>query len=382
MTQSLPGSRQAVTYASGLFVATDSSPAAQVHVSTDGVPWETHAFPSVEFTQAITYGGGQFITVGLYGTILSSTNAVDWTLRIERAGPLQNLSGIVTDGTRLVAVAWGGGSLVSTNGIAWSYHPPPGPPVRYSINGVACGAARIVAVGATNYYDPATRRAVVDLSEDGASWTHEELTDSGVLWAVTFGNGQFAAVGEGSPSLVITSTDGAVWNRRAVPGSFPVLNDVVFGNGRFVAVGKGGRILTATNAVDWVGVSPPSFSRDLNSVAYGKGAFVAVGKYGLAVSPDGLNWETSSSPFPITEDFSEVDFVGGVFLARSSRGTLISDDGLHWTYRPWVLYFGSGHCRIQGEPVQRQPGRGRPSIGTAVSRSGLQRSEARRRRVV
>lgn len=87
---------------------------------SDGVTWEAHAFPGVEFAQGITYGGGQFVAVGLWGTILGSTNAIDWTLRIRRAGSGQDLNGIATDGSRLVAVQAGGGTLSSTNGIEWS----------------------------------------------------------------------------------------------------------------------------------------------------------------------------------------------------------------------------------------------------------------------
>jgi hypothetical protein len=148
-TQNVSGTRKAITFGNGLFVATDGLFEAKVHVSSDGVTWETHAFPTVEFAQAITYGGGQFVTVGLWGTILGSPNAIDWTLRIERVGPMQDFTGIATDGRRVVAAQALGGKLVSTNGIEWNYRAAPALSNIYYLNGITFGAGRFVAAGAT-----------------------------------------------------------------------------------------------------------------------------------------------------------------------------------------------------------------------------------------
>src|SRR5206468_1832416 len=124
-------------------------------------------------------------------------------------------------------------------------------PAHSYMYGIARGAGRFVAVGATTPYAPNNNRMVVNVSADGDAWTHQELSESGIPRAVAFGNGQFVAVGEGFPSLLITSPDAVTWTLRPTPAPAPVLRDVVFANGRFVAVGNGGRILTSTDGLAW-----------------------------------------------------------------------------------------------------------------------------------
>src|SRR6266536_823707 len=51
--QTVSGTRKAIAFGNGVFVATDGSFDTRAHVSPDGVTWQTHPFPNVEFAQGI-----------------------------------------------------------------------------------------------------------------------------------------------------------------------------------------------------------------------------------------------------------------------------------------------------------------------------------------
>src|SRR5436309_2234050 len=94
------------------------------------------------------------------------------------------------------------------------------------------------------------------------------------------------------------------WTQRNASAAGNRLDSITYGNGQFVAVG-GGNIVTSSDAVNWVvqQESSPSDRIDLNDIglngiAYGVGQFVAVGyrssdpAYPSAIltSTDGTNW--------------------------------------------------------------------------------------------
>ena len=78
------------------------------------------------------------------------------------------------------------------------------------------------------------------------------------------------------------------------------LNGVTYGNGQFVAVGAAGAILTSKDGSSW---TPrfPNTRADLFDVAWNGSLFVAVGAGGAAyTSPDGIFWARRPSGVPAT----------------------------------------------------------------------------------
>ena len=69
----------------------------------------------------IAWDGSQFIAVGGYGTILSSTDGQTWNI-IQNSGTTMSLTGIIWDGdsSRFVAVGSSGTILTSPDGISWT----------------------------------------------------------------------------------------------------------------------------------------------------------------------------------------------------------------------------------------------------------------------
>jgi hypothetical protein len=205
----------------------------------------------------VAYGNGQFVVVGYAcgstncdGTILTSTDGVNWVLRKS------------VTGNGLSAIAYGNGLFV--------------------------------AVG--NY---------MLTSADGVQWTDRQIEGSD---AITFGNGQFVVVdGIGiRGSRIRTSVDGVNWTQHPWWGTTDYLADIAYGKGMFVAVGGSWinvfdriaemTITTSTDGVRWDQRSPEVENGFINSIAYGNGLFVAStgdsrGEAPILSSTDGVNWK-------------------------------------------------------------------------------------------
>jgi len=164
----------------------------------------------------------------------------------------------------------------------WTWRNPL--PTGNDLNGITYGNGQFVAVGsrnATGLYDIA-----IVTSADGVNWVQRQLalsSENRWLNAIAYGNGQFVAVGDWVvsgvvvESPIVTSADGVNWTQRQ-SGTSEWLWDVAYGNGQFVAVGDGGTILTSGDGVSWVQRQAGTLN-DLRfrGVTYGKGQFVAVG---------------------------------------------------------------------------------------------------------
>ena len=120
-----------VTFADGIFVAvgshsgsTTGSLDAMIMTSGDGQTWrfETQRFNAKAGMKGtdlkgVTFGKGQFVTVGTQGRILTSADAINWASR--ESGTTQDLNGVTFDGQQFIAVGNGGTVLRSSDGNSW-----------------------------------------------------------------------------------------------------------------------------------------------------------------------------------------------------------------------------------------------------------------------
>jgi hypothetical protein len=188
--------------------------------------------------------------------------------------------------------------------------------------------------------------------EAGTTWTLRNLGNP--LYAVTYGNGLFVAVGR--DGAILTSPDGVNWTART-SGTSNWLEGVAYGNGLFVAVGQGGTILTSPDGVSWTRQTSGTSNR-LEGVAYGNGTFVVTGDDGtILTSPDGVSWtrQTSGTGY----NLNGVAYVNGLFVAVGTGGTILtSPDGVNWTRRTsvtsdtlWDVTYGNGtFVAVGGSP--------------------------------
>lgn len=180
-------------------------------------------------------------------------------------------------------------------------------------------------------------------------WKGNTLPASADWRRVTYGNGKFVAVTDGTGSCAY-STDGISWNETSLPTSGRWFS-ITYGNNKFVAVAlstdKGAY---STDGINWNEFTLPA-SQSWHSVTYGNGKFVAVASESStgAYSTDGITWSTMT--LPTSQSWYGVTYGDGKFVAvavNSNKGAY-STDGITWTEMsmpesaPWFnVVYGNG----------------------------------------
>lgn len=161
------------------------------------------------------------------------------------------------------------GLLLAAPPVAAQFEPNPvwirRDPVNVSLNGVAFGLNRFIAVGDHGYWFT---------SPNGQTWTARAPLTDGNLNAIHFAGGRFVAVGDG----IYSSIDGVNWAKATLAYTRLALTDVTSdGAGNWMAVGRtiqangnpgDGLTLTSTDGVSWVGTT---FLGVITSIAAGAG---------------------------------------------------------------------------------------------------------------
>ena len=287
--------------------------------------WHQRTFPAKNALFAVTYGDGNFIAVGVGGSILTSPDGIIWTER--RRGDTLSLSGAAYGNNMFLVADYYAYFMTSPDGISWTEPLSPYHLVGSAfIRAVTYGNGIFIAVGYHSTY------GIVLKSTDGINWTpgnsdtQHSLTVP-KLDAAAYGNGQFVAVGESG--TVLTSPDGTTWTERN-SGTTRDLNGVTYGNGTFVVVGSPGIIITSSDGINWI-VQGSGTPYDLTGITSGNGISVAVGHRGtILTSSDGANWIERNSE--TTSPLYEITYGNGTFVAvGGSNSIMTSSDSINWT---------------------------------------------------
>jgi hypothetical protein len=180
----------------------------------------------------IAYGNDIFIAVGKIGTIITSSDGINWTMR--------------NSGT------------------------------TKQISHVAFGNETFVVVG-----------EAILTSTDGINWTDRTLNTSYKLENITYGNGIFVAKGltfinDIAHGVLLTSPDGITWTPRITGIEYCWINDLTYGKVTFVAVG-GSAILQS----DSLGLNNPPYKPIL--------IYPMNGQHGLGTTVT-FKWKKSTDP--------------------------------------------------------------------------------------
>ncbi len=176
---------------------------------------------------ALASNGSLYLAVGANGTLITSDDGANWTTRY--SGTSSHLYGVTYGNGLYVAVGAGGSLQTSSDGITWRAATSQ---TTLDLKGIAYGANIFVAIGDAG---------VLLTSQDGITWTAQTpIASSPTLNALVHGS-QFVAAGNGG--AIYTSPDGISW---AMPSTGNAsLYAVTYGNHGYAAVGASGSNLVA-----------------------------------------------------------------------------------------------------------------------------------------
>lgn len=328
----------AVSFADNLYVAVGVG--GTILTSTDFVNW-TNRNTRVEFRlAAVTHGKGRFVAVGFRprdkGVIVTSLDGVNWSIQKltdDTLTAVEYVNGI------FVAAGDTGIIRTSVDGLTWTQRREETLPL-YAI---AYGSGRFAIAGGR------LGLGVIMTSTDGVDWKRRTDISVGTVWGIAYGNGMFVAT-SGAP-IFFTSPDGVIWKRVPVAGSQGI-NKVTFGNGVFISVGNGGEMLTSNDGLAW-NLQPKPADKALESIAYIGGHFLLTWrdqKIGQLISEDGIHWRDWTPTESLLARLKLLSFAGETFLATDSAGSiLVSTEGKDWsrprgpTTNEFVQAFAAGN---------------------------------------
>jgi hypothetical protein len=292
------------------------------------------------------------VTVGLPSGGMYSTMNGTWTYSGVPNSKIM-VSGASSDGNMVIAANNGTAGEVftsSNNGLTWKStlnNTYPFNTVVYA-NGVF-----IVGGGyADSSYGQYTTFAYMS-SDNGNTW--KKVVDgrrstgyyggtygqfAGWLQASAYGDGKFVLFGNyGAWANPLVSTDGGEHFTAGSINNSGFVYDVTYGNGQFVAVGSNSNsnalTATSTDGKTWlVHPVPVPYSSYLLSVAYGNGVYVASGSMGtLYTSVDGIAWKQIQGSYnnPTVYNKIRFDSDSGYFLLGNNTSLMKSTDGVNWS---------------------------------------------------
>jgi len=181
------------------------------------------------------------------------------------------------------------------------------------------------------------------LPPDTSMIVRNTLAGGSFLWGIAAGPSGLVAVGTGG--TILSSTDGSTWTQRN-SGTTNWLTAVTYGGGQYIAVGDNGCVLLSSDSVVWFSAAQSATTARLNNVIFAAGKYVAVGESGTIItSPDGRTWAASNSNLTgwlrgltyvdaFTYTYSAPPVLVTVpsrFIAAGQGGAIISStDGITW----------------------------------------------------
>ena len=251
--------------------------------------------PTANTLFGVAFTNGLFVAVGANGTILSSTNGMNWTARSPSANFTNTLRAVASGGGQFVAVGENGSVVSSASGTSWTERPQNG---GYHFVDVAYGGGQFAAIG------PGPQIP----NGEGGGYTF-------------------------STNIILTSPNGAAWQQQSAPVyvANTFLDTIAYGNGRFL-INEGGQMIESLNGVNWNRLT--AFATDpIGKMKFAQGRFFQGHVQSIRVSTDnGLSWADEAS-FPGLGVYSMANGGGYYAAVGTGYGVRHSTNGTDWTTR-------------------------------------------------
>jgi hypothetical protein len=270
-----------------------------VRPNDSGERWTVRSLPlpsgSTVTLRRVRWLASQFVAVG--EGIFTSPDGISWTER--QGGVTSRLEDVAWKDGQFVAVGGDGTVLTSPDGATWTRQVTPA--VQWpELSGVAASGDRFVAVGRQYIPVSGDHVSLILTSTDGAVWTEVLPRQSVSLNRVVWTGERFVAVGSSSgdptaSAVALVSPDGLAWTRHAV-GSTSITGryDLAWSGSQFVAVGYGGAA-RSSDGVSWQQVGVGSFTSS-DAIGWSGQRFLACGVVYCQSSSDGVDWTYRQLP--------------------------------------------------------------------------------------
>jgi len=226
-----------------------------------------------QFSQFL-WNGKIALAVSINGTILSSENGTDWTVRLDSDSA--GFNSVTWTGNGFLAV--GLRTFSSTDGIKWI----PKGFTHERLGHVIWTGKAFLAVSQEN-------RGIIWKSSDGSEWDSLSLGDLPWMSSILISGNQIIAAG--MAGFLMTSPDGEKWTRRET-GATENINAMVWTGTHYFAIGNWGTLLESKDGISWQSDFSGT-SQTLNSIAYTGSQYIAVGDQStLAFSSNGVFWKS------------------------------------------------------------------------------------------
>lgn len=320
----------------------------EVRLRDSGSTWQNQltnalAPPNWTYYNGLWDGSLYFIS-GRSGVMAEGfqTNSSSPYFWIDRTHPVRNwLWEVARTPDFYVTVGYFGTIMTSGNGIDWDLELVPGSTTNTVLLGVGGTTNMLIAVGDKGavILSPNTRTNLVFTNTDNVTVTNAAST-LGVIWndlprpttndlqGVAVMDGQFALTGD--HGTVLTSADGTNWVGHATPTT-SFLSGVTAHPGGLVAVGQSGAIITSPDGNSWARQTSDT-TNWIYRVRYLAGKLIAVGQNGtILVSADATNWISAASG--TTRWLNDVTMLADTFFVVGTQGAVLaSTNAVNWVY--------------------------------------------------
>ncbi len=284
------------------------------------VAWTVGTPLSGNALNSVISNNNYFVAVGDAGTLFTAPysytsvgGVTGWSQATTPVGAATDLSSVLYNGSQFVVLGRDGSIIVSSDQVNWITRTAiVGAPL---MNGLAYANGRgYVAVGANGAIYRNSSGSVTD------GWTAMNSGTSQDLYGVSYVNGLFVAVG--AAGTLLTSADGITWTAQT-SNTNSSLHHVAYGAGTYVVVGDAGAVVSSADAAVWTSQAIPT-TESFYSICFGPDLqFIAVGTTGtLAYSTTGLDGSWSVANATSLDLYSIAP--GNVFIAVGAAGTNVS----------------------------------------------------------
>ncbi|MFO0750351.1 MAG: hypothetical protein U1F43_32480 [Myxococcota bacterium] len=315
-SSSTTDSLRSVAYGGGTWVVGGTTGQTRYSTSPTSTTWIAATTNNDKSVFGLAHNGSMFVGACDSGTIITSSNGTSWSVR--GSGSAQLLRDVTWNSVAHEWVALSanrGEVMASADGSNWSLRDITG----QDLTSIVFDGTRLVAVG---------QLAVALTSPTGATWTTRHGFEQNVLTGIAYLASASRWVAIDDNGLFHVSTDRANWT--SLDRGYDELRGVACSPTRCVAVGDGAAMWTSDDGITWTGRRADN-TVAWETVIWNDSYFLTAGDFGrIATSSDGINWTLRTSN--TTQNLYGAAWNGSTWVLVGGGGTLLtSANAATWT---------------------------------------------------